>query len=273
MPNPQRTLRADLQEPSDIRLRIDRHVAYLTVDRPEEANRLTPASLAHLQRIAVQLAADPRTSCVVIAGAGAEHFSSGIFNATLRAAYSKEDILAIVRLANDAFDSLQTLPQLVIGALNGAVRAGGAELALACDFRICASHASLAFHEMAYGCFPGAGAPVRLAAAVGAGRALEIMATGREVGAEEMLRIGLVTRIEEPARLMGQVTDMAVQIAAKPPLGPRGAKRIAQLQASAGDAAAHRLSWTLRTALEYSADVDEAMAAHQAQRPGTYLGR
>ncbi|WP_077000530.1 enoyl-CoA hydratase/isomerase family protein [Variovorax sp. KK3] len=266
------SLESDLKEPSDIRVRAEGDVVFLTIDRSDEGNRLTAASLTHLKRLASELACDERTNCVVITGAGEQHFSLGIFNAELRACYSKADILKIVRLANEAFDLLEALPQLVIGALNGAVRAGGGELALACDFRLCASHATLGFHEMSYGCFPGAGAPVRLSRLIGAGRALEIMATGREVMADEMLRMGLVTGIEPAHALQERIRTMAVQIAAKPPLGPRGAKRVARLQATAGDDAAHQLSWALREALEYSEDVDEAIAAHREQRAGRYRG-
>ena len=68
-----------------------------------------------------------------------------------------------------------------------------------------------------------------------------------------MLRIGLVSGMEQPARLLEHVSEIAVQIAAKPPLGPRGGKRVAQLQASAADAAAHQLSWALNNGSSLSA--------------------
>ncbi len=268
-----RKLSEDLAAPSDVRFRLEGNVAFVTLDRPADGNRLTPASLVHLHGIAMQLATDRRTNCVVITGAGSEFFSSGIFNIQLRMAYSKEDALEIVRLANRAFDAIEALPQLVIGALNGAVRAGGGELALACDIRICASHASLAFHETSYAVFPGAGAPVRLPAIVGAGHALEMMATGREIDAGEMLRIGFVTRIVPPADLAAHVAGMAAQIAARGPLGIRGAKQIVQVRMSGPADAAHKLSQALRSAMEYSHDVDEALAAHREQRVAQYLGR
>jgi enoyl-CoA hydratase/carnithine racemase len=268
-----RKLSDDLEAPSDVRFSVEGNVAFVTIERPAEGNRLTPASLVHLQDIATQLAADRRTSCVVITGAGSDFFSSGIFNIQLRMAYSKEDALEIVRLANRAFDAIESLPQLVIGALNGAVRAGGGELALACDFRICASHASLAFHETSYAVFPGAGAPVRLPAIVGAGHALEMMATGREIDAVEMLRIGFVTRIVASSELAPHVAGMASQVAAKGPLGIRGAKQVVQLRMKGPAEAAQKLSHALRTSMEYSYDVDEAITAHREQRVAQYLGR
>lgn len=268
-----RNLNDDLDAVPDIQCQIQRDVAFITIDRPAEGNRLTPASLLHLRSLATKLAADRRTNCVVITGAGTEFFSSGIFNIELRSAYAKHDVLEIVQLANEAFNAIEALPQVVIGALNGAVRAGGGELALACDFRVCASHATLAFHETSYACFPGAGAPVRLPAIIGAGPALEIIATGRELGADEMMRLGLVTSVVPSNDLENVVAETATRIAARAPLGIRGAKRIIQMQAKGQVEAAHQLSVGLRSALEYSYDVDEAIAAHREQRAAKYLGR
>lgn len=273
MINQARTLSDDLRQSSDLSVEVRHHTTWITIDRVEEGNRLTPASLVHLRKIASGLAADARTGCVVITGAGTAHFSAGIFNIQLRAAYSKEDALEIVRLANDAFDAMEALPQVVIGALNGAVRAGGGELALACDFRVCVQHATMAFHETSYACFPGAGAPVRLPAIVGAGRAVELMATGREIDADEMLRMGLVSHVLPADMFAPSVAAMAERIASQGPLGVRGAKRVARASVLHGADAAHRLSWKLRRALEYSNDVDEAIAAHGEQRAAHYLGR
>lgn len=267
-----RNLKADLEADSDVQCLIRHDVAFITISRQAEGNRLTPATLLQLRRLADHLALDRRTNCVVITGAGTEYFSSGIFNIELRSAYAKHDVLEIVRLANEAFNAIEALPQVVIGALNGAVRAGGGELALACDFRICASHAALAFHETSYACFPGAGAPVRLPAIIGAGPALEMICTGRELGAAEMMRLGLVTAVVPSAELENAVMGIATQIGALGPLGIRGAKRIVQMQARGHVEAAHRLSMELRSELEYSHDVDEAITAQREKRPARYLG-
>lgn len=268
-----RSLADDSKQPDDVDFRIENHVAYVTINRPDDTNRLTPATLKRLGAIAAGLANDSRTNCVVISGSGAEYFSSGIFNIQLRASYSKEDALAIVRLANEAFDGIEALPQIVIGALNGAVRAGGGELALACDFRLAAAHATLAFHETSYACFPGAGAPMRLAPIVGRGQAIEILSTGRELDAGEMQRLGIVNTVVPGDSLLAKARETAEKIAAKGPLGPRGLKSIINLQAGAANAAARQHAWALRCALEYSQDVDEAVLAHKEGRAARYLGR
>src|SRR5262245_66342283 len=102
----------------------------------------------------------------------------GILNPVVRASYTKDQILELVRTANRLYDAIEALPQIVIAALNGIARAGAAELALACDIRLAASHATFALPEALWGGFPGAGGPVRLPALVGKARALEIICTG-----------------------------------------------------------------------------------------------
>src|SRR6266542_1912646 len=185
----------------------------------------------------------------------------------VRASYTKEQIVELVRLANRTFDAIEALPQVVIAALNGIARAGAAELSLACDIRLAAAHATLAWPEALWGGFPGAGAPVRLPAIVGRARALELLCTGRELRADEMERLGLVLGVYPAARLLDEATALAMRIAASGPLAIRGAKRIMHMRALSGFAAARTLSDTLRHALEWSRDVDEGMAAHREGRP------
>src|SRR5207237_10319361 len=114
--------------------------------------------------------------------------------------------------------SLEALPQMVIAALNGAARAGAAELALACDIRVAAAHATFALPEALWGGFPGAGGPVRLPALVGRARALELICTGREIDTPELERLGLVLGVYPADRLMLEARAVAPRIAASGPL-------------------------------------------------------
>ena len=135
----------------------------------------------------------------MVTGSGSEFFSMGILSPVVRAGYTKEQVLELVRMANRVFDALEALPQIVIAALNGVARAGAAELSLACDIRLAASHATWALPEALWGGSPGAGGPVRLPMLVGRARALEIICTGRELSAAELERLGLVLAVH-PAR-------------------------------------------------------------------------
>lgn len=248
-------------------------VAHITIATAPEQNRLTPDALAKLEAVAAELNRDEETQAVVITGAGTGVFSTGILNPVLRAAFSKDDIIALVRLANRAFNAIEAVPQIVIAAINGPARAGAAELALACDIRLAAEHATMTFPEAAWGGFPGAGGPYRLASTVGRGRALELICSGREIDAKEMERIGLVQGVYPADALAAAAAALAERIAAAGPLAIRGAKRIIRSRLEPGLEAARELSDALRHELEWSRDVDEGIAAHREGRTPRFTGR
>jgi enoyl-CoA hydratase/carnithine racemase len=257
----------------EVRMVRDGSVVTITLDRPHDQNRLTRDVLLTLQTIVDGLAGDDDAQALVITGSGDEFFSMGILNPAVRASYTKEQILELVRTANRLYDAIEALPQIVIAALNGAARAGAAELSLACDIRLAAAHATFALPEALWGGFPGAGGPVRLPSIVGRARALELICTGREIGAAEMQRLGLVLDVHPADRLRAEAHRLAERIGASGPLATRGAKRIMRVRALAGFAEARAVSDTLRHALEWSRDVDEGMAAHREGRPPRFIGR
>jgi enoyl-CoA hydratase/carnithine racemase len=264
-----------MSSPDSTGLRIERDGPVVTVvlDRPDDQNRLTREVLTALGDLLERLAGDDAAQVLIITGSGSEFFSMGILSPLVRQSYTKAQVLELVRLGNRVFDALETLPQLVIAALNGATRAGAAEMVLACDIRLAASHATIAWPEALWGGFPGAGAPVRLPGLVGRARALELICTGREVDAAEMERLGLVLSVHAPERLLPETRALAARIAQSGPLAIRGAKRIATLGDRSGFAAARTLSDSLRAAFEWSQDVDEGAAAHREGRPPRFTGR
>jgi len=257
----------------EVRVERDGRAVTITLDRPGDQNRLTRDVLLTLQALVGRLAADEETQAVVITGSGSEFFSMGILNPAVRASYTKEQIVELVRTANRLYDSIEALPQIVIAAFNGAARAGAAELSLACDIRLAAEHATWALPEALWGGFPGAGGPVRLPGIVGRARALELICTGREIDAAEMERFGLVLAVYPAARLLPEACALAARICASGPIATRGAKRIVNVRNGPGFAAARSLADSLRHALEYSHDVDEGMAAHRENRPPRFTGR
>src|SRR6266851_2572909 len=225
---------------SDVRVERAERVLTLTFDRPGDQNRLTRDVLLTMQGIADDLGGDDEIQAVVVTGSGSEFFSMGILNPAVRASYTKEQILDLVRIANRLYDAIEALPQIVIAAFNGAARAGAA---------------------------------VRLPAIVGRARALELICTGREIDAGEMERLGLVLAVYPADRVGAEAQALAARIGASGPLATRGAKRIMNAGRAAGFAAARSLSDALRHALEWSHDVDEGMAAHRKGRPPRFTGR
>ena len=246
-------------------------IACVTLNRPDDENRMTPAVLQRLDGLIDTISRDADIQVIIVSGAGAKFFSAGMLHPRIRAKLTKKEILGIVRLGNAVFDKLEALPQITIAALNGITRAGAAELSLACDLRIAAAHATFSLPEAKWGGFPGAGAPVRLPAIVGRARALEILSTGRELDAQEMERLGLT--IETAADALAAARELAGSIAACGPLAIRGAKRIVNARAEGGFRAARELSDKLRWALEDTHDLKEGTAALLEGRAPKFTGR
>ncbi len=261
------------QGSDEIIFKRDPPTATIVLNRPAELNRLNQANMERLGEIANALAADEEVQAVVVTGAGDEFFSAGLLNPTIRASLPKEEVLEFVFLANRVFDRIEALPQIVIAAINGTIMAGAVELALVCDIRLVADHATLSMPEAKWGGFPGAGAPLRLPMVVGHGRALELICTGREIDAAEMERIGLVEGVHARGEVLPAALAMAREIGGNGPLATRGAKRIMRVRRQPGQAASRELSDALRAVLEWSEDVDEGIAAHRENRRPEFLGR
>ena len=257
----------------EIAFRSDSPIATIVVNRPDDDNRLRQAEIARLGEIADSLRGDPSVHAVVVTGGGGDYFSAGLLNPEIRAGLSKDEVVAFVLEANRIFDAIEALPQIVIAAINGTIMAGAVELALACDIRLVSADAKLVMPEARWGGFPGAGAPVRLPMVVGHGRALELICTGREIDAEEMARIGLVEGVHAQEALLPAAERMAREIGRNGPLATRGAKRIMRVRREPGFMASRALSDALRTALEYSDDVDEGISAHRENREPNFKGR
>ena len=125
----------------------------------------------------------------------------------------------------DVFTRLEQLPQPSIAAINGYALGGGCELAMACDFRICAEDSLLGQPEIKLGVIPGAGGTQRLPRLVGPARAKDIIFTGRFVKADEAERIGLVDRVVSSDKVYATALEMAEELAAGPTVALMAAKQ------------------------------------------------
>ncbi len=115
------------------------------------------------------------------------------------ATMSYTDMVAHSRALQAPFIALADLPQPTVAAVTGFALGGGCELALACDFRVCAADAKLGQPEILLGIIPGAGGTQRLSRLVGPSRAKDLIFSGRFVGAAEALSIGLVDEVVDTA--------------------------------------------------------------------------
>ena len=127
-----------------------------------------------------------------------------------------------------ALTRLEQLPKITIAAINGYALGGGCELAMACDYRICAEDSQLGQPEILLGIIPGAGGTQRLPRLVGLGRAKDIIYTGRFVAADEALQIGLVNRVVPAAEVYSTAVKLAERLASGPSIALMAAKQVIQ---------------------------------------------
>lgn len=119
------------------------------------------------------------------------------------------------------FDAIENAPKPVIAAIHGAALGGGFELTLVCHYRVAAADARVGLPEVNLGLLPGAGGTQRLPRIVGVEMALDIMTSGRMVGAAEALKLGLVDALAPPQELLAQAQAFALQIVANGAERPR----------------------------------------------------
>jgi enoyl-CoA hydratase len=131
---------SQLSRADGLRFQTEDVVANIIIDNEGEQNRLSPAAIEGLGRAAAMLQSRDDLHVIVIRGAGRQYFSTGMLNPVLRASMAKDEVIDLVMRAGAVFDAIENIPQVIVAGLNGAIRAGGVELALACDIRIAAEH-------------------------------------------------------------------------------------------------------------------------------------
>jgi len=181
--------------------------AILTLSRPDALNALSFQLIRDLGAALDEVAGwDVRA--LLLTGAGEKAFCAGadvkeLQNRSLAA--QRRDAAHGQR----TFAKLDALPVPSVAVINGYAFGGGLELAMACTFRLATPNAKLGLPEIKLGLIPGYGGTQRLPRLIGQSRALELIMTGRTVGAEEAERIGLVNRVIEGADPLGQAIVFA----------------------------------------------------------------
>jgi len=137
---------------------------------------------------------------------------------------TQEGAKARLKDSRQLYLKVEQFERPVICAINGYCLGAGLELAMCCDMRVASSRAKIGQPEVNVGVIPGGGGTQRLPRLIGAGRAKELIYTGKFIGAEEGERIGLINKVVEPEQLMDEAMDMATLISSMPPLAIRAAK-------------------------------------------------
>jgi len=208
----------DVVTASEAAVLIERHerVAVISLNRPERLNAWS-ADLGNglLERLQ-EAAADDSIGGVILTGAG-RGFSAGadLKNPKTHTVESMEDHLAS-RQRMPVFDVIEKYPKPVISAVNGYAVGIGCLVPLCCDFILASEKAVFCLPQVSLGILPAYGGTLRLARFVGRGNALNIALTGRKVGAEEALRMGIVVSVHAPEELLPEAIRTMAAIASMP---------------------------------------------------------
>ena len=209
--------------PEFVDLDVQDGVALVTLGRPP-MNALCQQMQAEIRDLARSVSARSDVGAVVIHG-GPKVFAAGADIKEMQGMDFQSMVQASAAL-QECFTSVAQIAQPSIAAITGYALGGGLELAMCCDLRVMGDNARVGQPEILLGLIPGAGGTQRLPRLVGPSRAKDLIFSGRFVGAEEALAIGLVDRVVAPDDVLVEAMAWARQLAKGPAIAMRGAKRV-----------------------------------------------
>lgn len=198
-----------------VQLVSDAGVCIITINRPDKRNAVDRPTATALREAFEQFEADDTASVAVLTGSGG-NFCAGADLAAMNDPQRRNHVEPTGTAHGPMGPSRMAFSKPVIAAISGYAVAGGLELALMCDLRVVERSAIFGVFCRRWGVPLIDGGTVRLPRIVGHGRALDMILTGRPVGAEEALQMGLATRIVDDGQALVAAHELATQIAAFP---------------------------------------------------------
>lgn len=262
----------------DATLSLENRVVTLTLQRDDVRNALTGTSLVDdIVDTVNWVNCEPEVSVLIITGDG-KAFSSG---GDVTAMRNRSDIFngTPIKIQDQYRRGIQQMPLAlhsseipVIAAVNGAAIGAGLDLACMCDIRIASTRAQVSEAFINFGITPGDGGAWFMQRLIGYQKAAELALTGRLVSAKEALGLGLFLEVVEPDTLMPRVRELALQIAAKPPLAVRLTKRMMKLAQRSELPDFLDLCACFQSMAHHTSDHLEAVSAFHEKRPAQFKG-
>ena len=244
-------------------------VGVVLMNRPKQLNALSGELMGAVVGALQELDLDPEIRAIVLGG-GERAFAAGADIAEL-AAGTPVTLYENRRL--DQWDAIRGLRTPVVAAVSGYCLGGGCELAMVCDLIVASETAKFGQPEINLGVLPGAGGTQRLTRAVGKAIAMDMILTGRTIGAREALALGLVARVVAREAWLDEAKRVAREIAAKGPIAVRLAKEAVdqafEVPLSAGVEFERRAFYLARS----SEDATEGLTAFVEKRAPEFKGR
>jgi enoyl-CoA hydratase/carnithine racemase len=246
------------------------HVGLVKLNRPDALNALNQELLGELNTALDKFAADDRIRCILLTGSE-KAFAAG---ADIKEMASKSAVdMFRLNFFADKHDGIAKQRKPIVAAVAGYALGGGCELAMLCDFILCADNAKFGQPEINLGVIPGIGGTQRLTRAVGKAKAMEMCLTGRFMTAEEAERAGLVSRVLPADKLMEEALSVAAKIADKSPLAAMAAKEAVNSAFEMGLTEGVRYERRIFHSLFASEDQAEGMSAFIEKRDPQFRGR
>ncbi|MBB1499230.1 enoyl-CoA hydratase [Paracoccus sp. MC1862] len=231
------------------------HVALIRLNRPEALNALSGELVSELAAAMTAADKDDNVRCIVLTGSE-KAFAAG---ADIKEMASKSYVDVLTDdLFGPEIEAIQRIRKPVIAAVAGYALGGGCELAMMCDFIICAENAKFGQPEINLGVIAGIGGTQRLTRFVGKSRAMDMNLTGRFMDAAEAERSGLVSRVVPADKLIDEAMGAAKKIASKSAVATMVAK----------EAVNRSYETTLREGLLYERRAFHALFATEDQKEG-----
>ena len=255
-------------------LETETGVATSTLNRPERRNALTFEVYDELRNTFYALHDEPEVRVIVVTGSGRGFCSGGDVEDIIGRLFERDmrGLLEFTRMTCDLVLSIRRCRKPVIAALNGTVAGAGAVIATACDMRIGAANAKIAYLFTRVG-LSGAdmGAAWMLPRIVGLARASELLMTGDFISAEEAHRIGLYNRVVPEGESLAAATELALKLSKGPSFAIEITKDALNREASMDLAGALEAEAQIQAALMLHPDFRESYDAFVEKRPPNFL--
>ena len=245
-------------------------VGLARLNRPDARNALSAELMEELAALCERWDADEEIRCIVIAGSD-EWFAAG---ADIKAMATRTLVETLTTPAARFWERLAGVRTPLVAAVSGFALGGGCELALSCDLIVASETAEFGQPEILLGIIPGGGGTQRLARVVGKQRAMELVLTGRRIGAEEAQRsLGIVNSVAGKKDWLDAALELAEVVARRPPLAVRFGKQAVLAAEETPLSAASRQERRLYELAMATEDRVEGMNAFLEKRKPEFRGR
>ncbi|RBP90579.1 enoyl-CoA hydratase/carnithine racemase [Cytobacillus firmus] len=247
-------------------------VVQITLNRPNSMNAMNTKMALEIIEVLDELKYDENVRVLIITGSGKKSFCVGADLKERNGMSEKE-----WKKQHDSFEQvtlkIREFPYPVIGAVNGYALGGGMEIALSCDIRTAAPHAGMGLPESKLGLIPGIGGTQLLPRIIPLGLAKEMLFTGKRIGAEVGMQLGIINHIFSSETLTEETVKLAETIAANAPLSLKALKKAVNKGAETDLATGLALELEAYYRCANSEDRLEGIYAFNEKRPPQWKGK